>query len=56
LGSLGIAALGFHSGFCGTYRFFSLGPRPWPAILRFAVKKQIPINKLNLVVETAREA
>jgi hypothetical protein len=25
------------------------------AILRFTVKKQIPINKLNLVVETARE-
>ena len=24
---------------------FSCSPRPWPAILRFAVQKQIPINK-----------
>jgi hypothetical protein len=50
-------ALVFHSGFAKpiNYQFFSLSPRPWMAILRFSVKKQIPINKLNLVIETPRE-
>jgi hypothetical protein len=42
---------------CGTYQLsiFFLVPAPSDAILRFTVKKQIPINKLTLVVETPHE-
>jgi hypothetical protein len=44
LWELGIAALAFHSEFA---ELFPCSPHPWTAILRFTVKKQIPINKVR---------
>ena len=46
--SLGIAALGFHSGLA---EHFPCPRVPWTAILRFTVKKQIPINDFRVIAD-----
>jgi hypothetical protein len=50
---LGIVALEFHSEFP---EFFPCPGAPWTAILRFTVKKQIPINKIAGTQRLARTA